>query len=679
MLETPGYRDGVLVFYEIERIEDFKIIELPKIWAKNFCGVTYVLTMFQRFFKFLPFAVISHAAAEIDFAHEVIPLLRTHCLECHGGEEAEGGFSMNTRALVLEADVLEPGLPDDSLLMELVRSDDEDERMPPPDEGKAALNAGEIQVLHRWIAAGVPWEEGLTFAVERYEPPLKPRKVALPAGPAGANAIDLLVGDYFKNKKVTPPKQAADEVFLRRLWFDLLGVPPGEEARALLAKPGGLDRRAAVDLALSDTTRYAEHWMTFWNDLLRNEYVGTGYIDGGRTQITGWLYASLLENKPYDQFVRELIAPGPASGGFIGGIQWRGKVNASQTREIQFSQNISQVFLGINMKCASCHDSFVDDWTLKDAYGLAAIYSDQPLELNRCDKPTGEMAKAAWIFPELGEIDPGAPRDKRLEQLATLMTHPENGRMQRTIVNRFWERLMGRGLVHPADAMNSKPWSEEVLDYLANHLTASGYDMKAILKIIVTSEIYQAESEILPEESGDYLFHGPIRKRLTAEQYLDAIRTITKVWPEADGNAFQKGAQGGQLLAVMQAHNLKKWDERPIRTVLAPRDPLQSALGRPNREQIVSARPDQVTTLEAINLANGPELSSLLEAGAKQLTSEAQGDTLVNHLFLGALNRLPSAPEQAIANDLLGSPATATGAEDLLWMIFMLPEFLYVN
>lgn len=635
--------------------------------------------MFRYLTRLLPLALISQAVAEIDFSHEVVPLLRTHCIECHGGEEAEGGFSMNTRALVLEADVLEVGKPNHSLLMELVMTDDEDDKMPPPEDKKIALNVKEIDVLRRWIAAGVPWEEGFTFAVDRYEPPLKPRKVELPAGPAGANPINLLVGDYFKSNKVTAPKQAADEVFLRRLWFDLLGLPPGEEARALLGKPGGLDRKAAVDLALSLTTSYAEHWMTFWNDLLRNEYAGTGYIDGGRTQITGWLYASLVENKPYDQFVRELIAPGPASGGFIGGIKWRGRVNASQTREIQFSQNISQVFLGINMKCASCHDSFVDNWTLKDAYGLAAIYSEKPLELNRCDVPTGEMAKARWIFPELGEIDVSAPRDKRLEQLATLMTHPQNGRMQRTIVNRFWKRLMGHGIVHPVDAMNSKPWSEDVLDYLANHLTASGYDMKEVLKLIVTSEIYQAESVILPEERGAYVFRGPIRKRLTAEQYLDSIRTITGVWPKADGNAFKKGAQGGQLLAVMEAHKLKKWDDRPIRTVFASRDPLQSALGRPNREQIVSARPDQVTTLEAINLANGPELSALLAAGAKQLEGEARGDTFVNQIFLGALNRLPTKDEQLVAHELLGSPATATGMEDLLWMVFMLPEFLYVN
>jgi hypothetical protein len=447
----------------------------------------------------------------------------------------------------------------------------------------------------------------------------------------------------------------------------------------MLAAPGGLDRGAAVDAALADATGYAEHWLTFWNDLLRNAYDGPGYTGGSRSQITGWLYRSLYENKPYDQFVRELIAPDASSKGFIDGIQWRGRVNASQTREIQFSQNISQAFLGINMKCASCHDSFVDRWTLKDAYSLAAIYSNEPLELTRCDIPTGEMATPGWIFPELGNVDPKASRENRLKQLAELMTHPENGRMQRTIVNRLWERLMGRGVVHPVDAMNSEPWDEDVLDYLANHLVASGYDLKAVLRLIASSRIYQAETAIMADEGVDFVFEGPIRKRLTAEQFIDSVRSVVNVWPEPRKAAFGKGKQGGQLAAVMKVHELKEWDGRPLRAGLDSRDSLQAALGRPNGEQIVSARPDVVTTLEAINLANGPEFAALLEDGAEKMLSDKPGDPLVDHVFLSALSRHPSPSERRVAETLLGNPASGTGVEDLLWSVFMLPEFLYVN
>lgn len=618
-------------------------------------------------------------AAEVDFAHEVVPLLQAHCIECHGGEESKGGFSMNTRGMTLEAGVIELGDPENSILMELVLSDDEDERMPPPDDGKAALNADEIDVLNRWITAGVPWEEGITFAADRYEPPLKPRHVELPKGPDGLGPIDLFVWQYAEENDVVLPKLASDEVFLRRLWLDMVGLPPSPDELALLKAPGGLDRAAAVDRALADATGYAEHWMTFWNDLLRNAYDGTGYVEGGRTQITGWLYQSLYENKPYDQFVRELVAPDQSSKGFIDGIKWRGRVNASQTREIQFSQNISQAFLGINMKCASCHDSFLDKWTLKDAYSLAAIYSNEQLELTRCDIPTGEMATPGWIFPELGDIDPKAPRDVRLKQLAGLMTHPDNGRMQRTMVNRLWKQLMGRGIVHPVDAMNSEPWDEDLLDYLANQFVASDYDLKAMLRLIANSKIYQAESEILSEDSGEFVFKGPIRKRLTAEQFIDSIRSVIGVWPKPGKAAFEEGRKGGQLAAVMKVHGLKKWDHRPVRAGLYDRDTLQAALGRPNGEQIVSSRPDVVTTLEAINLANGPELSALLQAGAEKLAAEASGDVLIDEVFRASLSRLPSDSERRIARTLLASPGSTTGTEDLLWSVFMLPEFLYVN
>src|SRR4030095_3089017 len=149
-----------------------------------------------------------------------------------------------------------------------------------------------------------------------------------------------------------------------------------------------------VKKLLAKDRPYADHWLAFWNDALRNEYRGTGYIDGGRKQITAWLYKSLLENKPYNTCFLELISPTPDSEGCAKGIKWRGEVNASQIVELQFSQNIGQVFFGANLKCASCHDSFIDSWKLDDAYGLAAVIADKPLAVHRCDKPHGANASA---------------------------------------------------------------------------------------------------------------------------------------------------------------------------------------------------------------------------------------------------------------------------------------------
>ena len=638
----------------------------------------------------------------VDFAHEVVPILKTHCIECHGGEEAEGGLSVNSRALLLEAEVATPGAADQSRLIELVSSSDPEEQMPPHDHPR--LTRAEIEVLRNWIDQGLAWEPSFTFALPTYEPPLKPRRPVLPAPTDGRqHPIDRILDHYFALHNVPRPGPLGDAQFLRRVYYDLIGLPPSPAKLAeFLADPFAEKRTDVIEQLLDNREAYATHWLTFWNDLLRNAYWGSGYTDGGRQQITGWLYRSLYENLPYDQFVRDLISPTDESAGFIGGIKWRGNVNASQVREIQFAQNVSQVFLGINMKCASCHDSFVDHWTLADTYKLAGIYAEKPLELHRCDQPTGKFASAGWIFPELGDVDAEAPQKERLAQLAALMTHPQNGRLQRTIVNRLWHRLMGRAIVHPVDAMHAEPWSEDLLDYLAVALVDNQYDLKQLLRLIVTSEAYQSEAVVLEAEppAKQYVFAGPIAKRLTAEQFLDSIRSITESWPAPDEWAFSTGeagsegiylGRGGQLAAVIHVidPNLPSPDSAEdvgeviakypllMRAALTRSDALQSSLGRPNREQVVTTRPTPFTTLEAITLSNGPRFAELLARGAEITKARHQQspEKLVKWLFQAALTREATAREVELGKNMLGEQITRQTTEDLLWSVFMLPEF----
>jgi hypothetical protein len=614
--------------------------------------------------------------AEVDFAHEIVPILRKHCVECHGGEKSKGGFSLNDRDMVLNAGVVDIQRPEKSWLIELLRSEDEDERMPPVEKHADPLPEEQIALIERWIKEGLPWEPGFTFGEARYEAPLKLRKPQLPPGEATANPIDRIVDAWFTENKAESPARLDDAAFLRRVSLDLIGLPPSPEELSAFLADDSPDKRgkAIVDLLVRNED-YADHWLTFWNDLLRNAYDGTGFITGGRKRITSWLYAALHSNQPYDEFVRGLVAPTAESEGFIEGIQWRGEVNASQTRAIQFSQNVSQVFLGINMKCASCHDSFVDQWKLKDAYSLAAIYSDEPLELHRCDKPTGETALAAWIYPELGQIDAKAPRKERLSQLAGLITHPENGRTARTLVNRLWQRLMGRGIVDPVDAMDTEPWNSDLLDYLASYLVEKDYDLKAVLELIVSSQIYQSESVIVGDGLGSVEFRGPIMKRLTAEQFIDSVREVTGSWPQAPSGG-EKGPR--TLEAVAKARGLKSWDGRSVRAALQDLDPFQSALGRPNRDQVVSSRPDQVSTLEAIHLANGPEFASMLREGATALLATGKPvDELVDRVYLAAFSRNPDPDERSLAIGMLGEGSLEEGMADFLWTVFVQPEFFY--
>ncbi len=612
----------------------------------------------------------------VDFSHEVLPLLDAHCAKCHTNGRYEGELSLDTRESILEAEVALPGHGAESEIVVRVTSDDPEVRMPlksPP------LSADEVDVLRRWIDAGLPWQEGFSFRQDKYEPPLKPRRPELPAASGEIeNPIDRLVSAYWQQHGVEPPPAMDDASFYRRASLDLVGLlPTPADVVAFQSDGNPLKRQQLVDRLLDDRVAFAEHWLTFWNDLLRNDYVGTGYISGGRKQITTWLYRSLLENKPYDQFVRELVNPTDESAGFANGFVWRGRVNASQRPELQFAQNVGQVFLGVNLKCASCHDSFIDNWKLTDSYGLAAIYSHEPLEINRCDVPMGKTAVAYFLFPELGTIDPQAPREERLAKLAELMTSPDNGRLTRTIVNRLWDRMMGRGLAFPVDALASRPWNEDLLDYLAADLSDHGYDLKRTLELIATSQVYDCQSVAWDpkQPANEYVFAGPAPKRLTAEQFIDGLSRITGVAPQntAEDDVF------GEMLY----YATKGTARRPfVRASLVESTFLMRSLGRPNREQVVTTRPAEMTTLEAIELSNGQPLAELLNEGADQLRADHpnwSSQEICDYIFRIATSRPPSDDELARLTSLAGDSLTTEGVADALWCVVMLPEFQLVR
>jgi hypothetical protein len=610
---------------------------------------------------------------KVDFAHDILPLLKARCAACHTNGKYKGSFSLDTRADILKKKAVVPGKSADSEIIRRVTSTDKDERMPQKGE---PLSAKEVDLLRAWIDQGFAWTEGFSFKVAAYVPPLKPRRPTLPPIHDGHDhPIDRIVDAYFAQHKISPPAPLDDVTFIRRVYLDLIGLLPAPAEVDAFLKDTAADKRSRLVRRLLDDKRsYAEHWLTFWNDMLRNDYAGTGYIDGGRKQITGWLYSSLLENKPYDQFVRELISPTAESEGFIKGIKWRGNVNASQVPELQFSQNISQVFFGINMKCASCHDSFIDTWKLDDAYGLAAIIADRQLEIYRCDKPTGRKARPHFVFPQLGTIDAAQPRAKRLEQLARLVTHPDNGRFTRTIANRIWQRFMGRGIVHPVDVMANRPWNEDLLDYLGVYLADQKYDLKKLMEHIVTSRAYQSRPvPILGESSGDdYVFRGPEVRRMTAEQFVDAVWMLTKTAP----------AKAAAPVRLPQFAESVPPERRFIRAAVVHADELMRTLGRPNREQVVTTRPDHLSTLQALDLSNGQTLADTLTRGAANLLKEkpkVTPDERIEDIYRRALCRRPTADELAAARELLGSPLTAEGLADLGWAVVMLPEFQLIR
>lgn len=311
-----------------------------------------MLIRFSRGVLLSLYAFSVASAQSIDFSHEVVPILRKHCIECHGGREAKGSFSLNTRELLAESGHVDSENPASSRFIELLRSDDVDDQMPPRE--KPRLTADEIKTLERWIAADVAWESGFSFAPQAYEPPLKPRRPELPATVDGrSNPIDRILDNWMATHDVPPPERVDDGTFLRRVRLDITGLlPEPQELIEFQASKEKDKRDRKVRELLDDKLAYADHWLSFYNDLLRNDYSGTGFITGGRKQISTWLYKALVDNKPFDALAQELIAPTPEAQGYIDGIRWRGEVSAGQTVEIQFAQSVAQSFLGINLKCA---------------------------------------------------------------------------------------------------------------------------------------------------------------------------------------------------------------------------------------------------------------------------------------------------------------------------------------
>jgi hypothetical protein len=335
---------------------------------------------------------------------------------------------------------------------------------------------------------------------------------------------------------------------------------------------------------------------------------------------------------------------------------------------MQAAQNVSQVFLGLNLKCASCHDSFISDWKLEDAYAFANLFSDSLLEINKCDKPTGKMAGKRILYPELGTIDSGLNRKERLVQLADKLVQPNDGRLYRTLVNRVWAQLFGRGMVEPVDAMDNEPWSQDLLDWLAHDFVNKGHNIKDLLYQVMTSQTYQLPSVSVKEPelllAKDFLFRGMIRKRLSAEQFSDAVSTT--LIP----------LYGDSLIVYNVLPPTVKENLPFTRASLIRNNPFLLALGRPSRETVTTSRTSQANLIQALELTNGYTFNQgMKRAAEKWRLTYPDPEPLVTALYRNMLGRKPNNEEKTIAVKALGPKPDTSQVQDLIWAMTVHPEF----
>ncbi len=491
------------------------------------------------------------------------------------------------------------------------------------------------------------------------------------ANPPTHNAIDELVWKKLRRMGMQPSGLATDHVFLRRLHLDTLGtLPTPKEVREFAADRRD-DRRERAIRAVLGRPEFADYWSQKWGDVLLADRETIG--ERGAFEFHRWLKTQLQTNRPYDQWVRELLTATGNSGRY-------GPVNffrAART-PIELTRSVSQAFLGIRMDCAQCHHHPFEKWGQDDFYGMAGFFKGlkhtplgpgrelvyhagyQPTSIPLVNQPVLPRPPGGVGFDDFGESDPRV-------RLADWITRPSNPYFARLVANRIWKQFLGRGLVEPEDDFRSTnpPTNPALLDHLAETLVANSFDLKSLMHHILSSRVYQLSSRPNATNARDeqsYSHH--LVKRLPAAVLLDAISQVTGT-PEAF-NGMPRGTRAIQL-----------WDNRLPSYFL---DTFGRSLRQSPCECGSSTEPTMAQTL---HLMNAPEIDAKITAAGGRidllLAKKASPKTIVNQLCLAALGRKPNPREIRAAETLFANSPPRQAAEDFLWALLNSYDFLFVH
>ena len=418
-----------------------------------------------------------------------------------------------------------------------------------PDGTVTKLRDGEVVVIVRYLSGQVPVR--VAFIPPRQE-------FAWKEPPAG-NPVDLHVGNRLKGLRLSPSPLADDATFLRRAFLDALGVLPKSDEVAAFLGAASPDKRANLVEALLKRPEFADYWAQKWGDLLRNEEKA---LDAKGVRVfQGWIRDGLAAGKPLNEFARELIAA-------RGSTYKNPPANLYRSLREPYAraESVAQVFLGVRLQCAKCHNHPFDRWTQDDYHAFAALFARidyRVLENKRKDNldkhefdgeqivlspRSGELKHPRTGLPTpprlLGFDEPGDDGD-RLRSLADWVAAKDNPFFAKAQANRVWYHLMGRGIVDPVDDFRAAnpPSNPELLDFLAKDLADHGFDLRHLVRRIMTSRTYQRSS--LPAETNaddETHFSKATIRPLEAEQLLDAAVQVLGVPPKFAG--YPTGTRG---------------------------------------------------------------------------------------------------------------------------------------
>ena len=526
------------------------------------------------------------------------------------------------------------------------------------------LARGEVAVLARYLHLIV--SARMTFLENRpgFVWPNTPER----------NYIDRILNDKLKQLQIPPSPTASDSHFLRRAYLDALGaLPTPDETRAFLADPDPHKRQRLIDRLLT-RPEFADFWTLKWADILR---VNESFMEEkGVKELHAWIRKAITEDRPLDQFVRELLTASGNSESNPTVHFYRTMANPEEMAE-----TISQLFMGVRMNCAKCHNHPFERWTQDEYFSLAAFFAKMKLHKHGPkEKQAGTVTLAMndagkIVHPRTNSVAPlrfpGEPiiqlppqADPRRHLIDWLVT-PQNAYFTRTMANRIWFHLMGRGIVEPVDDFrdSNPPISDELLDALAKDLAQNGYRLKHLVRTIMNSETYQRSAQPNELNKDDTLYFSRAQVRLlTAEQMLDAICALTGV-PEQHPR-LPTGARAVQIEGAKTDNMFLKVFNRPARNLACEcereRDSnLSQAL------QLIANRSVQ----DKIHSDQG-RVARLIREGKDD-------DQIIDELYLAGLCRLPSPRERQAIVSLLRSDNRREVFEDLTWTIINSKEFQF--
>lgn len=489
--------------------------------------------------------------------------------------------------------------------------------------------------------------------------------------------VDALVWEKLRRLGITPSDPAPEVTFHRRAYLRAIGrLPTPEETRTYLADDDPGKRGKLIDQLL-EQPEYADFWANKWADLLRpNPYrVGIKAV----WTLDAWLRKAFRENMPYDQFARELIT--------ARGSTWRnGATVIFRDRPVteEIGSSISRLFLGVRLECAKCHHHPFEVWSQDDFYSFAAFFArvghhgglSPPISGGEeliFNSPSGSLKHGRTGEPVLPQTLHGDPLSLDAEVdprdvLADWLTDPDNPYFAQVMANRVWSELMGRGLVEPVDDIRATnpATNQPLLDFLADDFRDHGYDVKHLIRTIMTSSVFGLSATPGARNVADLEnFSRYYRQRLRAESLLDAVNDVLDTEEEFD--AMPPGSRATQL-----------WTHRASSLFL-------DAFGRPDPNQDPPCeRTSDTTTPQILHLMNSPALNGKISAEearpARLAASERSLREVVEEAYLLTYCRFPTQEENARAEQLLASASSRrTGVEDLFWALMNTPEFLFIQ